>query len=861
MTLKVKDKPQFARVLGSAKAFAFAAFGGWLLPESLAADDSQFMESFESEVVPILDRYCYDCHGYGSDKGGVVLDEFGSDGELRDYRLWHRALKNIESGLMPPSDEDQPSHADKEVVLDWIKRKAFQLDPQNPDPGKVTLRRLNRVEYRNSIKALLDYDFDTTAEFPADDTGHGFDNNGDVLTISPMLLEKYLDAAQKIIGATVPTQPLVVAQTSLSGQRFVPEGGEETGGWVRQFSYYEPTQASATHNVTHDGDYEVVLDLTAIETYVNNQFDLNECRLVFEVDGEVALDRKFVREGYKSFEFRFPYNWKEGEHRFALCVEPLTPDREQIRDLRLQLNSVHVRGPMDESHWVKPGRYDRFFPESVPHKKGKRRTYAEAVLEDFASRAFRRPVESDTLKRLTDLALYSGNQDGQTFESGIAQAMVAVLASPRFLFREEDVLPHEGEGYALVDEWSLASRLSYFLWSSMPDEILFEHARKGTLRANLESEVARMLADGRSNNFIENFVGQWLQARDIESVQISDFAVWLRENPNPELTRAREDFRRLREIPDGGRTPEQEARLAEARDIFFASFRIPKPDLGGDVRRAMKSESEKVFEYVIRENRSLLELIDADYTFLNEALAKHYGIDGVEGKEMRLYQLPEGSARGGVLTQGTVLTVTSNPTRTSPVKRGVFILDNILGTPPPPPPPNIPALEDVASEEELAEMSLRETLALHARKRACRSCHLRMDPLGLALENFNAMGRWREVEMNLPIEPEGELITGESFTDIRGLKKIIATERQDDFYRCMTEKLMTYALGRGLEYYDVDTLDTLVQSLKDSDGRPSALIMGIIESPAFQKRRPVSSTDVESIATGEESSSKIATLN
>ncbi|EDY81147.1 conserved hypothetical protein [Verrucomicrobiia bacterium DG1235] len=849
----------FSRTLVS----AFLAGSFFFVSPSFANGDDELLASFSGDIEPILDQYCYDCHGYGSDKGGVVLDGFTNDLELRDHGLWLRALKNIRSGLMPPADEAQLPAEKKQQVMNWIKGDAFELDPNQPDPGRLTIRRLNRVEYRNTIKDLLDYDYDTAVEFPSDDTGHGFDNIGDVLTISPMLLEKYLDAAQTIISEAVPQSSRVVAEHAIGGKFFVSanESVEEGASWVKQLSYYDPLVVSSRHEVEIAGGYEVAIDLMAVETYVNNQFDLNECRFIFKIDGETVLDRTFVREGWKSFEYAYQRHWEPGTHEFTIEIQPLTPDAEKIRDLRIQLNNVYVRGPFAEEHYVEPRDYRKFFPKEAPAAKRKRAKYARELIEDFASRAYRRPVDEYSLERLVSLALYSESQEGETFESGISRAYVAVLASPRFLFREEEVeAPVANEAYANIDEYSLASRLSYFLWSTMPDEELFSLAAEGRLREQLEPQVKRMLKHPKAKEFVSNFVGQWLQARDIGTVPISNFAIWLRENPDPELAEARATFRRIREIREENRTEEEKEQMAEARKIFFASFRIPKPDLSSDLRRAMLEESELVFEHILQEDRSFVELIDSDYTFLNEKLAEHYGITGVDGDKMRKVQLSEDSARGGVLTQGTVLAVTSNPTRTSPVKRGVFILDNILGMPPPPPPPNIPSLEDAASEAELAEMSLRETLELHAKKRACRSCHSRMDPLGLALENFNAMGAWREEEMNQPIEPEGQLITGERFADIRDLKTIIANERREDFYHCLTEKLLTYALGRGLEYYDVDTVDHLVESLNESDGKPSTLIMGIIESAPFQKRRINSSSETEALAQDSRKASELADI-
>jgi hypothetical protein len=537
--------------------------------------------------------------------------------------------------------------------------------------------------------------------------------------------------------------------------------------------------------------------------------------------------------------YTYEQEWAPGDHDLTFEVQPIAPDREQKRLLRIRVNSVRVEGPAATEYWVKPKGYDRFFPKPVPVSAEARRTYAEELLRKFANRAFRRPVDEATLNRLVAVAEGVYSQPNSTFEAGIAQAMVAVLASPRFIFREEGMEPMQpGQLYAQVDEYALASRLSYFFWSSMPDDELFRLAAAGQLRANLDAQIDRMLKSPRSEQFVRNFTGQWLEARDISSVQINAFAIYLREHPNPALEKAQATFRHINLIPEEKRTPDQVAEFAKARSAFFASFRAPKPQLTGDLRDAMEKETEMDFAYLLKEDRSLLEMIECDYTFLNEELAKHYGISGVTGSQMRKVQLPPGSPRGGVLTQGTTLAVTSNPTRTSPVKRGVFILAAILGTPPAPPPPNIPPLEEAAGSDKSKPLSLRETLAIHRSNKLCSSCHGRMDPLGLALENFNAMGAWRDRELNQPVEPAGQLITGEKFADIRELKHILATKHRRDYYYCIAEKMLTYALGRGVEYYDTDTLDQFVAQLEASGGRPSALFKGIVESAPFQQSRP-----------------------
>jgi len=375
----------------------------------------------------------------------------------------------------------------------------------------------------------------------------------------------------------------------------------------------------------------------------------------------------------------------------------------------------------------------------------------------------------------------------------------------------------------------------------MPDEELLRLAEAGELRKNLTAQVERMLKDKRSEAFVRDFVGQWLRARDIETIPIeARFVLAREEKSGADMDRNRKRFRELRDRAEEQLTPAEREELQKLRaTVSRANSAPPRAELTGELRRAMRLETEKSFEYILREDRSLLELLDADYTFLNERLAAHYGIPDVNGREIRLVKLPADSPRGGILTQGTVLGVTSNPTRTSPVKRGLFILDNILGTPPPPPPPDIPPLEDAAKGLTNRTPTLRETLAAHRETALCSSCHNRMDPLGLALENFNAMGMWRTSEFGEPIDATGSLITGETFNDVRDLKRSLVNNHSEDFYRTVTEKMLIYALGRGLEYYDVETCDQIVARIQAANGRPSALIAGVVESAPFQKTRTV----------------------
>jgi len=807
-----------------------------------ASAGDRVFESFQSEVEPILDSYCYDCHGFGTSKGGVTLDEFSSE-TIRDHELWLRVLKNARAHIMPPQEEFQPSVEERARLLSWIKTGPFEIDLENPDPGKLTVQRLNRVEYQNTIRDLIGVEFVAADAFPADDSGEGFDNIGDILTLSPMLIEKYLDAANHIISEAVPTTARILPEHVLADEELVDlfspttiEDDESDDDL--QLSFYTPSSRTASYEIKTPGKYQVVLNLKPVSFSSFSGFDYNRCRFVFKIDGETKVEQEFEYISGKTFEYAFDYDWKPGDRNFTFEVEPLTSGLEKIKRLKMRIENLTIRGPFAREHWIQPENYDRFFPGEVPHDESLRTEYTRNLLRDFASRAYRRPVDEETVDQLTQLSEQVASQEGYTYEMGVSQAMVAILASPRFLFRQEAALSETAQDeYPLIDEYSLASRLSYFLWSSMPDETLFRLAREGTLRDNLDTQLKRMMADKRSDAFIKNFSGQWLHARDIESVNISSLDVWLRDHPNPEAMAAREEYSLLREIPDALRTPEQQEAYTRTRALIRALYNEDRPELKRPLQQAMRKETELYFEHIIREDRSLSELLDSDYTFLNDRLATHYAIEGVEGSKFRKVSLAPGSPRGGILTQGTILAYTSNPTRTSPVKRGVFILENILGTPPAAPPPNIPSLEDVASDKDIEAMSLRETLALHREDTLCRSCHNRMDPLGLALENFNAMGMWRDAELNQPIETGGTLITGESFSSIQEMKRILANERIMDFYYCFSEKLLTYALGRGMEYYDTATIDELVETLKQSGGRPSALLNAVVHSAPFQKRR------------------------
>ena len=639
-------------------------------------------------------------------------------------------------------------------------------------------------------------------------------------------------------------------ERNIPGKDF--HGATEATNTSDRLTFYKAATLTNVFRAEQAGDYRVVLELEVAGQF---DFDPGRCNVICKADDREIFRREFGWQNGKKFRFELPEKWKPGEHRLALELEPLVPVEKKVNSLDLRLLSVKVQGPLDERQWGRPKNFELFFTKDVPASTAAKRKYAREVLTRFATTAFRRPVDGPTVDRLVSIAEGVSRQSGKRFEDGIAQAMVAVLASPRLLFRVEETQPGGAtRASAFIDEYALATRLSYFLWSTLPDEELFRLAGRGQLRKNLPAQVRRMLADAKSDAFMQNFPGQWLQVRDVDGIDINARSVLARDNgEEKELERLRQQIRKQQENRGTNRnataTPEQKAeqeREAAVRRKFFR----PTLELDGPLRRAMRQETEMSFAEVVRKDRSVLELLDSDYTFLNEKLAKHYGLTNVVGNEMRRVTLPADSARGGLLTQGAVLVVTSNPTRTSPVKRGLFILDNILGAPPAPPPPDIPPLEDAEKTFKDREPTLKEILALHREKPLCHSCHNRMDPLGLALENFNAMGMQREKERGQTIEVGGKLITGETFGDVRALKRILATDRRHDFYRCLTEKMLTYALGRGVEYYDVETVDQIIARLEAAGGHFSALLDGIVESAPFQKRRAVSA-----LATAESPSS------
>jgi len=850
-----------------------AVLAGPALPALFAAEksarDDESLAHYRKVVLPILQDHCYDCHGDGSDKGGLAFDELTTrDQILGNPELWLKVLRNTRSHVMPPPKKPAPTEAEQLALENWIKTGAFGLDPDHPDPGRVTVRHLNRTEYRNTIRDLIGVDIDVDVALLPDDVGYGFDNIGDVLSISPIRMERFIEAAIDVVKRGVPVETVAMGTRLTVGDDYLSADGSRNAA---RMSYYRPDSFSHRYQITKPGEYRLILN-TKIDGEARPE-DPQRARVVWTVDGKPLMQKEYAWADMDYLTDTFNLNWDQGEHVVGVSIEPVFPELKPLRTkMEYRLLWVTLDGPLDPSQWEHPPNYERFFSrEKPPEAPAERRAYAREILTRFAPKVYRRPVPAETVEELVDLAETTYSVPGITFEKGVAQAMVALLASPGFLFHVETAEPvAPGEPHARLDEYTLAARLSYALWGSMPDDELMALAGRGELRSQFRAQVKRLLADPKAEAFAANFAGQWLQSRGVLDVQINSEVVMNSEkaagtsansndaaaaeagaatlaagaNPargpqTPAADGAPPEFAQNATRPAPG--PDRPAAFGAGPGFGRGRFRRPTPPPGTvltpEIRAAMKEEAAAYFHHVVREDRSVLELIQSDYTFVNEHLAPVYGLTNIVGSEMQRVTLPADSVRGGVLTMGSVLTVTSNPTRTSPVKRGKWVLENILGSPPPPPPPDVPALEDSIAEGELKAPTQRELLALHRADPKCASCHERMDPPGLALENFNAFGRFRTTEFGQPIEAFGELATGEAFTDVRDLKQALVENHRIEFYRTLTEKLMTYVLGRGIEYYDVPTVDAIVDRLDRDNGRFSTLLLGVLESAPFQLRR------------------------
>ena len=748
---------------------------------------------YDKEIVPLLESYCYKCHGEGEDKGHFSMDEFKDlSKHLGDRKHWIAVWHNLRSQVMPPSDEDQPTVEDKKKLMAWIEKDVFKLDPANPDPGRVTIRRLNRTEYQNAVFDLLGVEYDTREVFPPDDTGYGFDNIGAVLSMSPLLMEKYVAAADEVVALALPDG--AAAQTprvEMEGRNFIaPDEPRTTGAWL---PFGKTQTVKLDQEIQWDGEYQVEIEYSI---HGATEATTDEAQLQVSAAGMKVGEANLSWDQRRVIMLKGKANLKKGRQTFEIEVSPKGRPLAAEEELFLKIQRVIVQGPIGGEHKEFAKGYRMIFVDGpAPEGTQAAELYARKIMRSFVSRAFRKPLDEQTIDRLVAIVREVSKEPGKTFQDGIKSAIVTCLASPRFLFRAEiQPEPNNPARVVPLDENSLAARLSFFIWGSVPDDELLSLAFNNKLRANLAPQVDRMLKDPRSERLVKNFVGQWLQARDVETVPVSAKSV-----------------------------------LGTSTNRAAAETFDPR------LRSDMQRETEMLFDFILRNNRPVEELISARYSFLNERLAKFYGIANVTGEEFQPVDLTEHPERGGLLTQGSFLMVTSNATRTSAVKRGLFVLDNLLGTPAPPAPPGVPELED--GPHASANPTMREMMEIHRKKPECRGCHARMDPIGLALENFNALGQFRTTEHGKAIDASGKLLTGEKFADIAALKEVLADKRKQDFYRCVSEKLLTYAIGRGIEYYDATTIELLATRLTQNNGSLRELIQGVVESAPFQKRR------------------------
>ncbi|GAB5406718.1 MAG: DUF1592 domain-containing protein [Aureliella sp.] len=795
----------------------------------------------DNAATVLLEENCFDCHSGDEAEGGMDLDQLVASLDQhseQNAKMWWKVLKNFRAGTMPPPDSGyQIDAADGKLLQEWLKFSAMRIDRQDPNPGSVTLRRLNRREYAATIRDLMGVDFNADIVFPPDDTGFGFDTVGDVLGFSPMAIEKYLASAKQIVDRAVPRQTTVIPEP-VDISKIKNKKGKSAHGLPMD----EPADVSLDFKIERTDEYRVQVHL---QTGGSFEYCSDRCELVVKLDEEEIHKSTYGWDADRDWLIEIVRPLTAGKHHVEMHMRPSAPakstdDEPDYAKSYLGIEQFVVLGPTNEQLWDNPPGYQKFFHRRrLPDSPDDLRLYAQEVLERFALKAFRRPPEDATVQRLVKIAELVYETDGKTFEDGVAAAMMSVLASPRFLLRFEAAKPSEsseqnsGSQYPIIDDYSLASRLSYFLWSSMPDDELFALCEAGTLRNSLDEQLDRMLRDPKAEALIEGFGSQWLRTGDVEGIQIDSLAAYGLREKYDTLT---EEYVELREIDEP--SEEVKERIAELRSERGKMQKYRKM-FDAATRRAMRMETESLLRHVVMQRRPLSELLDPGYTFLNNSLSNFYrieGVDPVKGSEMKRVDLPADSPRGGILTQGTMLAVTSNPTRTSPVKRGLFVLENILGTPTPPAPPNVPELEQSKDRFGGREPTLRELLAVHRESALCSSCHSRMDPLGLALENYNALGKWRTDELGQPIKPAGQLITGEKFESVVELRKILANERKADFYRCVTQKLFTYALGRGVEYYDEPTCDAIVDELLAGNDDFMTLISRIVHSPAFQRQ-------------------------
>ena len=750
---------------------------------------------FTDAVQPFLSKHCVACHGPQMQMAELRLDQFQSEPEaLRHPGIWDDVLRVTTLGKMPPPGSLAPTKPELESLAGWIESNRSAMEPHRTTQARrVTARRLNRAEYNNTVRDLLGIDVRPADTFPVDDSGYGFDNIADVLSISPLLMEKYIAAAGKLARAAVWDEPRSAEPTRFRIQAARDASNSDAIGRISPF--------------TADGSIQLSFELPAAGFY-EFAFGAIDRRQRSEEDGRYLPDMQpppprlmtmrldGLRMATKAVEAAQYFDRSERvTHRIEPGTvdiwvgfidqsgDPLDPNTEYSQR-KLWVDYLEINGPFDAEPLPLPASHRRLLA-CRPDGEEPWEPCARRIIERLALRAYRRPptrLELQSLMRLGARAM----RDGESFEGMIQTVLQTVLVSPQFLFRiERSPAGGSDQPARELDDFELASRLSYFLWSSMPDDALLEFAAAGGLRSAeaLRRQARRMLVDPRSSALVENFGGQWLQLRNLTQVQ-----------------------------PDAERFPAFDEEL----------------------RASMLRESELFLDSIVRENRSILDFLDSDFTFVNETLARHYGIGDVSGAAFRRIALPN-EQRGGLLGQASLLTISSYPTRTSPVLRGLWVLENILGQSPPPPPPGVPELE---IQEGPLGGTLREQLEAHRSNAGCMSCHRVMDAIGFGLENYDATGRWREREGDLPLDTSGTLPGDHSFQSPAELREILVETEAQSFSRTLAKKLLTYALGRGVDRHDNPAVDEIQHHVVEADYRFSALVEAIVSSEPFRLTAP-----------------------
>ena len=760
-------------------AFSGIGIGTRTVAQQQGADDAkQMQKQFNDAIRPIIESACFDCHGDDSGEAGINLDTEKSIPEfLEASKKWRKVVREIESRSMPPSDADPLAEADRKKVLDWFDKLYNQLDCTDIHPGNVTLRRLNGTEYRNTIRDLTGIDYQAASSFPGDDVGYNFDNVADTLSLPPLLMEKYLDASEYIATESIFDPSQRMLNLNLSATNFVSNSdGTRESNGVKAF--YSNAVAEKLVSFFEPGQYQ--MELTAYADQAGNDL----AKMSTYVDGqrigtvEVEGTRR-KPEAYK-FTFEIP---KRSTIKIAFSFDNDFYLKREVgnQDRNLYVESVKIEGPAGKK---KPPRFP--LTKKIDRKSQERSVWK--FINEFGPKAYRRPLKKTDRARL--MGIYFDSRDrGDAFLEAARLVMQACLVSPHFLYKVVQPLA-PGEQRYLTD-FERATSLSYFLWSTMPDTELMRAASQGQLSNPrvYRKQIKRMLKDKKSAALVENFATQWLQLRALADAQ-----------PDPDL------------------------------------FRGVDKQLMSD----MVTETKMLFADALGRNASVFELLNTDFTFINLRLAKHYGLEFNASRGKGFQKINLDANRGGLLTHASILTLTSNPNRTSPVKRGKWIMENLLGEEPP------PALVDVVPLDEQQELTgnLRQRMEQHRADPSCASCHRVMDSLGFALENFDAVGRWREIDEGVKIDSSGELPDGSKFDGASELQIALQKNLRQEFLRCFVEKLMIYALGRGLQYYDVCTIDKILAQTEGSDHRIQDIVTAVAVSEPFLKRRgnPVDSS-------------------